>query len=114
MVIERPKAWYVGKVEDIRSSRTVLMERLDDTMVSSEWQAYFDFLRHWFSMWDSRRRLINEMVSKGGEKIKRRIKEYQEAFDADILRPGAQMAQKIEIVEALKDLSWIDAIVEGA
>ena len=54
------------------------------------------------------------MVSKGGEKIKRRIKEYQEAFDADILRPGAQMAQKIEIVEALKDLSWIDAIVEGA
>ena len=42
MVVERPKAWYVGKVEDIRSSRTVLMERLDDTMVSSEWQAYFD------------------------------------------------------------------------
>ena len=114
MVIERPKKWYEGDFESIRQVRKLLMEEIDDSMVKSEWQTRFDFLKECFLKWEDLRRLVMQKVSKGPEKLKRRIKEYRETLDANLLRRDAEMARKVEIVEVLKDLSWIDVIVEGA
>ena len=95
------------------------MTTLVSSQVKIEWQPYVDFLRLCLSKWHKRGVYINDLIFKltGEKAIARRVQEDEESSDKDFLKPDTDVAEAlegVEIIEALKDLKWMDVILIDA
>ena len=109
--------WYSEDLTRIDAEKSKILGMLDISHLKEEWQPFIPFLEHWtFSLSDrlnARRRLVSRIVAE-----EERIKAWQDADDkmndADFMRPDAEARKnmmKIEGVEALEDLRWIEIVV---
>ena len=116
MVKERSTGWYEGDFISIRQFRTVLMIKHLPADFKAEWLPYYRFLLACFRKWENHARSVLDLVRSNDEvdQFECRTEEDEKASDKDFLDPDTKVAKElknVEIVEALKDLSWMDVIL---
>ena len=96
-----------------------MLSVLDNSCLKQEWRPYALFFEYWTLSFrgrmDARRRLVSRIVTEE-ESIKAWQDADGKAIDADFMRPDAEAGKnmmKIEGVEALGDLSWIEIVVDA-
>ena len=109
--------WYSEELTRISAEKSGMLNHLNTPHLKEEWIPYVLFLRHWARSFRNREdvRLSLAMFLDNDEE---RIKAWQDADskmnDADFMRPDAEAGKnmmKIEGVEALEDLRWIEIVV---
>ena len=109
--------WCSEDLTRITAEKSGMLNQLNISHLKQEWKPYVLFLTHWARSFRNREdvRLSLAMFLDNDEE---RIKAWQDADskmnDADFMRPDAEAGKnmmKIEGVEALKDLGWIETVV---
>ena len=111
--------WYSEAFDRITAEKSEMLNVLSKSSLKQEWKPYSLFLECWTLSFrgrmDARRRLASSLDS-DEEEIKAWQDADDKAIDADFMRPDAQAGKnmlKIEGVEALEDLSWIEIVVDA-
>ena len=109
--------WCSEDLTRISAEKSGMLSVLDNSCLKQEWRPYALFLEYWTLSFrgrmDARRRLVSRLVA-DVEKIKVWQDADDKANDADLMRPDAKAGKdmmKIEGVEALEDLRWIEIVV---
>ena len=120
MMKVKPRAWYEGSLNSILQFRLNLVRRLRPLHIRTEWQPYYNFLKHCLFKWDNYSRyltnLVNEMQDSEAEVV-RRQKEDEKMKDVEFLRPDTEVAKSIKgvkIAKVLENLCWLDLSVGDA
>ena len=109
--------WYSEELTRITAEKSEMLNALDISHLKQEWEPFTLFLVHWAQSFRNRGDAHKSLtlILKDDEE---RIKIWQDAdgkvIDADFMRPDAQAGKKmvkIEEVEALEDLRWIEIVV---
>ena len=111
--------WYSDELTRISAEKSGMLSLLDISYLKEEWEPFTLFLVHWAESFryreDARQKLI-KFLKINEERIKALQDADDKAIDADFMRPDAQVGKnmmKIEGVEALEDLSWIEIVVDA-
>ena len=114
---KKQEHWYSDELTRISNDKSAMLNALDRSCLKQEWKPYAVLLEHWTLSFrgrmDARRRLVSRLVA-DVEKIKVWQDADDKANDADLMRPDAKAGKdmmKIEGVEALEDLRWIEIVV---
>ena len=114
---KKQEHWYGEELTRISDEKSGMLNELNMSHLKQEWQPFTPFLEHWTELFrsrrDARRRLVSRLVA-DVEKIKVWQDADDKANDADLMRPDAKAGKdmmKIEGVEALEDLRWIEIVV---
>ena len=109
--------WYSDELTRINAEKYQMLGLLGISYLKEEWEPFTPFLEQWTLLFrsrrDARRRLVTRLVA-DVEKIKVWQDADDKANDADLMRPDAKAGKdmmKIEGVEALEDLRWIEIVV---
>ena len=109
--------WYGEELTRISAEKSDTLGLLDKSCLKPEWKPYYLFIVHWarsFRYREEARVGLTLSLDSNEEKIKVWQDADDKAIDADFLRPDAQAGKKmvkIEGVEALEDLRWIETVV---
>ena len=111
--------WYSEELTRITAEKSEMLNELNMSHLKQEWQPFTPFLVHWaesFRYRDEARQKLIKFLKINEEQIKAWQDADGKAIDADFMRPDAQAGKnlvKIEGVEALEDLSWIEIVVDA-
>ena len=111
--------WYSDELTRISAEKSGMLSLLDISYLKEEWEPFTPFLVHWaesFTYRDEARQKLIKFLKINEEQIKAWQDADGKAIDADFMRPDAQAGKnlvKIEGVEALEDLGWIEIVVDA-
>ena len=109
--------WYSDELTRISAEKSDTLGLLDKSCLKPEWKPYYLFIVHWarsFRYREDARVGLTLSLDSNEEKIKVWQDADDKANDADLMRPDAKAGKdmmKIEGVEALEDLRWIEIVV---
>ena len=111
--------WYSEAFDRISDEKSGMLNVLSKSSLKQEWKTYSLFLECWTISFrgrmDARRSLASSLDS-DEEKVKAWQDADDKMNDADFMRTDAEAGKnmmKIEGVEALEDLSWIEIVVDA-
>ena len=114
---KKQEHWYSEELSRIDAEKSKMLNVLDISFLKEEWEPFTPFLVHWaqsFRYREEVRRKLITFLKINEERIKALQDADGKAIDADFMRPDAEAGKnmmKIEGVEALEDLRWIEIVV---
>ena len=116
---KKQEHWYSDELTRISNDKSAMLNALDISHLKQEWEPFTLFLVHWARSFRNRgdaHKSLTLILKDDEERIKIWQDADGKAIDADFMRPDAQAGKilvKIEGVEALEDLSWIEIVVDA-
>lgn len=118
MLNERPKEWLNHDFAAVAKEKGDFLTSLSSHVYKPEWAPFEAFLNIWLKTWRSVRQERDDGIIGKKDKIASRFEQDNKVLDDSYIRASTEEAREVviegsEIIESLKDNSWVDVKLKG-